>query len=56
MEPNAAPQTGTQSAATQLLITLSGPDSEVVGVEALDKSGKKWEVPVDHFCHPGRRP
>ena len=50
MEPRAAPRTSTETAATQLLITLSGPESDVVRVETLDKSGKKRELPADDFA------
>jgi hypothetical protein len=34
----------------QLLITLSGPNSDVVRVETLDKSGTKHDVPDDDFA------
>ncbi|HET7085129.1 MAG TPA: hypothetical protein VFI23_10185 [Rhizomicrobium sp.] len=37
----AAPQAKMEADGKQLLITLSGPDSEVVRVESLDRSGRK---------------
>jgi hypothetical protein len=49
-QPQTTPRTSTETAATQLLITLSEPDGDVVCIETLDKSGKKRELPDDDFA------
>lgn len=48
-QPQAATRTRTETA-TRLLITLSGPEGDVVRVETLDKSGEKRELPTDDFA------
>ena len=49
-QPQTAPRAGAETAAIQLLITLSASDSDVVRVETLDKTGKKRDLPDDDFA------
>ena len=49
-QPQAASPTRSETASTQILITLSGPDGDVIRVETLDKAGKKRDLPDDDFA------